>query len=110
MISLDNTVNGTADNEDLDIYAFEGTAGESVSVEIEGLRLGQTLFDPSITLFDPAGFALGSSDDSALGRQDGAISVVLTSAGLHHVQVRESSYRGNGNCHYRLHVGRFPGP
>lgn len=110
VISLDNTINGTADNEDLDIYAFEGSAGERVSVEIEGLRLGQTLFDPSITLFDPAGFALGSSDDSALGRQDGAISVVLTSAGLHHVQVRESSYRGNGNCHYRLHVGRFPRP
>lgn len=110
VISLDNTINGTADNEDLDIYAFEGTAGERVSVEIEGLRLGQTLFDSAITLFDPQGFALGSSDDSALGRQDGAISVVLTSNGLHHVQVRESSYRGNGNCHYRLHVGRFPRP
>jgi len=109
-ISLDNTVNGTADNEDLDLYAFEGTAGERVSVEIEGLRLGQTLFDPAITLFDPSGFALGSSDDSALGRQDGALSVVLTTTGRHHVQVRESSYRGNGNCHYRLHVGRFPRP
>ncbi len=110
MISLDSTVNGTADNEDLDIYSFEGASGERVSVEIEGLRLGQTLFDPAITLFDPQGFALGSSDDSALGRQDGALSVMLTSTGLHHVQVRESSYRGNGNCHYRLHVGRFPRP
>ncbi|MCH2105987.1 MAG: PPC domain-containing protein [Planctomycetes bacterium] len=110
LISLDHTVNGTADNEDLDLYAFEGSAGERVSVEIEGLRLGQTLFDPAITLFDPQGFALGSSDDSSIGRQDGAISVLLTSSGLHHVQVRESSYRGNGNCHYRLHVGRFPRP
>ena len=110
LISLDHTVNGTADNEDLDLYAFEGVAGERVSVEIEGLRLGQTLFDPAITLFDPQGFALGSSDDSAIGRQDGAISVLLDSDGLHHVQVRESSYRGNGDCHYRLHVGRFPRP
>ena len=109
-IPLDTTVNGTADNEDLDIYAFEGTAGERVSVEIEGLRLGQTLFDPAIALFDPAGFALGSSDDSAIGRQDGAISVVLKTTGLHKVHVRESSYRGNGNSHYRLHVGRFPRP
>ena len=26
------------------------------------------------------------------------------------IQIRESSYTGNGNCRYRLHVGAFPRP
>ena len=30
--------------------------------------------------------------------------------GKYYVQVRESSYGGDGNCYYRLHVGNFPRP
>ena len=109
-IKLNSTVNGVAEDEDLDLYAFEGISGERVSVEIEGLRLGDTLFDSAISLFDPDGFRIGASDDSSLGRQDGVFSVVLKKSGRHLVHVRESSYKGSGKCHYRLHVGSFPRP
>lgn len=109
-IELNSTINGIAEDEDLDLYAFDGAAGERVSVEIEGLRLGDTLFDSAIALFDPDGFRVGSSDDSSLGRQDGVFSVILKKSGRHLVHVRESSYKGNGKCHYRLHIGSFPRP
>jgi hypothetical protein len=110
VIELDRTVNGIAANEDVDYYAFEAEAGERVSVEIEGMRLGHTLFDPFVALFDADGFEVAACDDAALLRQDATVAAVLPEAGRYYVQVRESSYRGNGNCRYRLHVGRFARP
>ena len=109
-IPLDCTVNGVAEDEDVDYYAFEGRAGERVSVEIEGMRLGDELFDPAVALLDAAGFALASCDDSALARQDPALSARLPRNGRYYVRVRESAYRGNKNYYYRVHVGRFPRP
>ena len=34
------TVNGVADNEDVDYYVVQAKKGERISVEVEGLRLG----------------------------------------------------------------------
>lgn len=109
-ITLETTINGVANNEDVDLYAFEGKAGTRVSVEVEGQRLGARLFDPALAVFDPRGFSIGSCDDSALGRQDPALTVVLPEDGTYVVQVRESAYRGDDRCRYRLHVGTFPRP
>ena len=36
--------------------------------------------------------------------------MVIPSDGRYVIQVRESAYRGAGDCRYRLHVGRFPRP
>lgn len=110
LIELDVTVNGVAQNEDVDYYAFEGHAGERVSIELQGQRLGDRLFDPAIALFDAAGFALVSCDDSAFGRQDPTLSLVIPADGRYVIRVRESAYRGAKDCRYRLHVGRFPRP
>ena len=104
------TLNGVAENEDVDFYAFVGRADEPISIEIEGQRLGDRLFDPALALLDDAGFALASCDDSAVGRQDPVLAVVLPADGRYLVRVRESAYRGAGNCRYRLHVRRFHPP
>jgi hypothetical protein len=109
-IGLEVTLNGVAENEDVDYFAFDGRQGDRISIEIEGQRLGDRLFDPAVALFDKAGFALASRDDSALGRQDPSLSVVIPADGRYVIQVRESAYRGAGDCRYRLHVGRFPRP
>jgi len=103
-------VNGVADNEDVDYYVLDAKIGERISIEIEAMRLGDQLFDAFIALFDANGFEVASCDDSALGRQDGFISVIAPADGRYLVQVRESAYAGNGNCRYRLHVGRFARP
>jgi len=55
-------------------------------------------------------FVLASSDDTALLLQDPACSVIAPDDGPYIIQVRESSYGGSGNCHYRLHIGSFPRP
>src|SRR5205085_435931 len=53
---------------------------------------------------------LATSDDTTLLGQDGMCSIVVPADGTYVIQVRESAYRGNGACGYRLHVGTFPRP
>lgn len=109
-IALGTTVNGIADNEDVDYYAVELTAGAKLAVEVEAIRLGHTLFDAKVRLFGPHGHELVSEDDTAAMRQDAAFVHVAEEAGRHVIAVSEASYGGNGNCEYRLHVGQFPRP
>ncbi len=109
-IAMNVTVNGVADNEDVDYYAVKAKKGDRISVEVEGIRLGLTLFDPYVAILNSKRFELGSSDDSALIWQDGFVSVVAPEDGTYIVMARESAYAGNAQCLYRLHVGNFPRP
>ena len=109
-IAMNVTVNGVADNEDVDYYAVKAKKGDRITAEVEGIRLGLTLFDPYVAILDAKRFELESSDDSALVWQDGFVSVVAPEDGTYIVVVRESAYAGNANCLYRLHVGDFPRP
>ena len=63
---LTRTVNGIADNEDVDYYVVEAKKGERISAEVEGLRLGISEFDPYVAILDSKRFELGVSDDAAL--------------------------------------------
>jgi hypothetical protein len=109
-ISLNVTVQGVVDNEDVDYFAFQARKGQRVTAEIEGMRLGTTLFDPYVAILDSKRFELAASDDCPLLGQDAVASVVIPADGTYVVQVRESAYGGNGACNYRLHVGTFPRP
>jgi Bacterial pre-peptidase C-terminal domain len=109
-ISLNVTVHGVADNEDVDYYAVEAKKGQRISVEVEGMRLGTTFFDPYIAILDSKRFELATSDDTPLLKQDGCLSIVAPADGTYTIMVRETSYQGNGACQYRLHVGTFPRP
>ncbi len=109
-IDLNVTVTGVADNEDVDYYIFEAKKGQRVTAEIEGMRLATTVFDPYVAILDMKRFELSSSDDNALVWQDAVASVIIPADGQYVVQVRESSYAGNGACQYRVHVGTFPRP
>ncbi|WP_020475942.1 PPC domain-containing protein [Zavarzinella formosa] len=109
-VGLNVTVHGVADNEDVDYYSVEAKKGQRISVEIEGMRLATTFFDPYIAILDSKRFELATSDDTALFKQDGCLSIVAPEDGTYVVQVRETSYGGNGACQYRLHIGNFPRP
>ena len=54
-----------ADNEDVDYYVVEAKKGERITAEVEGIRLGLTLFDPYVAILDAKRFELASSDDAA---------------------------------------------
>ena len=105
-----STITGVADNEDVDYYQVEAKKGERLTAEVEGIRLGITFFDPYVAIMDAGRFELAASDDSALLWQDAVASILVPEDGKYVVQVRESSFAGNGSCAYRLHVGRFPRP
>lgn len=109
-VNLDCTVNGVVENEDVDYFIVEAKKGERISAEIEGIRLGNFFFDPYLAILDKNRFELASSDDAALVWQDAVVSILAPDDGAYTIQVRESSYGGNGACIYRLHVGRFPRP
>lgn len=112
-IPLGTTVTGVVDTEDVDYFVVEARKGQRINVEAEGLRLGTQIdsqFDPFVAILNLERFELSVADDTPLVKQDGVASVLAPEDGRYVVQVRDSSYRGNANCHYRLHVGDFPRP
>jgi hypothetical protein len=109
-ISLNCTVHGIVQNEDVDYFVVDCKKGQRLTAEVEGMRLGVTFFDPYVAILDAKRFELATGDDSPLTGQDSGCSIVVPADGKYIVQIRESAYGGNGACQYRLHVGTFPRP
>jgi len=109
-IPINSTVVGTVQNEDVDYFVVAAKKGERLSVEVEGMRFGQTLFDPYVAILNDKRFELSAEDDSPLLKQDAATSIVVPEDGKYIIEMRDSGYGGNGECRYRLHVGNFPRP
>ncbi|MFO1044636.1 MAG: PPC domain-containing protein [Planctomycetaceae bacterium] len=110
VIANNVTAEGIVQNEDVDYYVIEAKKGERITAEVEGIRLGNTMFDPYVAIMNEARFELATSDDAALIWQDCVASIIAPADGKYIVQIRESSYGGNGACHYRCHIGSFPRP
>jgi hypothetical protein len=109
-IPINSTVNGVATSEDVDYYIVDAKKGDRIAAEVEAIRLGTTLFDPYVAILDSKRFELASADDSPLLVQDCVVSAIAPEDGKYTIEVRESSYGGNGNCRYRVHIGNFPRP
>ena len=109
-IDKNTTINGVVKTEDVDYFAVDLEAGETVTVEIEGLRLGTEFFDPFVAILDDQRFEVARSDDAPLLQQDCVCSYMAEKAGKYIIEVRESAFGGNDRCQYRLHVGDFPRP
>lgn len=110
VVEMGTTVNGIIQNEDVDYFVIEAKKGQRITAELTGLRLGLTFFDPYIAILNEQRFELAKSDDEPLLFQDCLCSLLAPEDGKYIIQVRESSYGGNGNCAYRLSVGSFPRP
>ena len=109
-IDFNVTVQGVVTNEDVDYFVVQAKKGQRISVEIEAMRLDDTMFDPYVAILDAKRFELSSSDDAVIVKQDAAGSIVAPEDGPYIIEVREAAYGGDGNCRYRLHVGNFPRP
>ena len=109
-IAAGNTILGVVKNEDVDYYVIELAENQKLTVELEGLRLNTEMFDPFVAILDENRFEVARSDDAPLLQQDCVCSVVAPKAGKYIIEVRESSFGGNDNCQYRLHVGDYPRP
>ena len=108
-VALNSTVQGTIGSEDVDVFSVEVKKDQRLSVEIEGARLGRTLFDPTVTVLSADGRVLAASDDTPLLGHDGFVSLLAPANGKYLIQVRDMTYAGTGHF-YRLHLGTFPRP
>lgn len=109
-ITLGSTITGIVQGEDVEYFVVDAKKGQRIVAEIEGLRLGYTAFDPYLAILNDKRFELARSDDASLVLQDCIASIVAPEDGKYIIQLRESSYGGDGNCKYRLHIGSFPRP
>ena len=110
LVPLNTTVTGVIQNEDLDYFAVELKKGQRITVEVQGIRLGDAMFDPFVGIYDDKKFALAESDDTALGRQDPIASAIAPADGKYYVLVRDTTYGGGGNFYYLCNIGTFPRP
>lgn len=109
-IPLDITVEGVVQAEDVDLFAVELKRGQRLNVEVEGLRIGTTFFDPFLAIYDEEGRELSRSDDAPLLAQDCLCGLVAPRDGKYLIHLRDVAYGGSGGAVYRLHVGTFPRP
>jgi hypothetical protein len=106
-ISLPQEVEGRIDpGKDVDLYRFEGKAGQRLSLEVLAARYGSAL-DPVLTLYDVEGHILASCDDLA-DSADSRLDVALPRDGAYFVGVIDAN-DSNGPAHvYRLRVRLNP--
>lgn len=107
-IPLNTTVLGSCSTEDVDYFRVEMKKGEPLSVEVEGMRMGRSMFDPYVAIYDSTGKTLAKADDTALFVQDTFATIIAPADGEYLIEIRESSY-GSG-ASYRAHIGSFPRP
>jgi hypothetical protein len=109
-VDLNVTVAGTIEDEEVDYFVVQAKKGQRITAEVQGMRLGGAPFDPYVAILDSKRFELAASDDTALALQDPIASVLAPADGPYVIQIRETSYGGNGDCRYLLHIGTFPRP
>jgi hypothetical protein len=103
-------VSARADAEQTDYFKLAVKANQRLSFEVLGRRLGSA-FDPQLTLLDAATgkeLPAAHSNDAPGLQTDCRLTYTFKSAGEVLVAIRDVSYRGGGDFHYRLRVGDFP--
>jgi hypothetical protein len=101
---------GRADAEKSDWYKFTAKAGQRLSFEIFGRRLGSA-FDPQISLYDAKtgrDVPGGHSNDAPGLQTDARLTHTFKDGGDYLIEVRDVMYRGGADYYYRLRVGDFP--
>lgn len=113
-VAMNMTVEGVVQNEQVHYFKVDVKKGQRLSAEVEGMRLGTSsrgnMFDPYLSIVEPNRFVLAESDDTALLHQDPYLSLVASKDETLILEVRDSSFGGGGDAHYRMHVGTFPRP
>jgi hypothetical protein len=100
-------VNGRADTESTDYYKFTAKAGERISFETLGRRLGGPL-DPIIRILDAKGRQLAFSDDAPGLSKDARLTYTFKEAGEYVLEIRDVRYAGGNDYVYRIRIGDFP--
>ena len=110
-IKIPLIVNGRIDRpDDVDVFRFEGHAGEEIVAEVFARRLDSPL-DSVLKLTDAKGKQLAMNDDfedQAAGlithQADSRIQYKLPANGTYYLHLADSEHKGGAEYAYRLHV------
>jgi hypothetical protein len=92
--------------QDVDVYRFEGRAGQHVVAEVLAARYGSAL-DSFLTLYDGEGRVLASNDDSD-GSPDSRLELRLPRDGTYYLSVLDANDEGGPAHVYRLSLRSPP--
>ena len=100
-VALGQVIQGSIDRaQDVDVFAFEGKAGQKVALEVHAARYGSAL-DSFLSLHDKDGQVIASNDDIA-DSVDSRIEATLPKDGKYFVTVIDSHDGGGALYGYRL--------
>lgn len=103
VVTLPKTVRGGIQSaQDVDVFAFEGKAGQRVTAEILAARLGSPL-DASLTLWNSGNTLLASADDSS-GDRDPRLACTLPADGRYFLVVQDAHDQGHAAHGYLLQL------
>jgi hypothetical protein len=109
-VTAPSVVVGRADAETSDYFKVSVKAGQRLSFDILGRRLG-SLLDPQITLYDAkTGSEVpdGYSNDAPGCQTDPRLTHTFKEGGDYLIEIRDVMYRGGADFWYRLRIGDFP--
>lgn len=102
---------GKVDAESADFYHVSVKAGQTLTFEVVGRRMGSPI-DPLVVLHDAKTkrelISLYADDTPGL-QGDARLTHTFKQAAEIIVEVRDTTYRGGANFTYRLRIGEFPG-
>ena len=110
LISLNRAYCGRMLEKDRDFYVLESEKPMILSVELLGMRLGNTVLDSVVTIRDESGKLMASSTGHPFSVNDPMLQVELKDPGRYYIEVRELLGAGNEQAHYVLCVGDYPRP
>jgi hypothetical protein len=117
IVPLNSTVEGEilgGQDADVDFYRVDLRAGERLTVEVEGMRLGTAVQggenDLMLRILGPSRKLLAESKDTALFVQDPVASIVTPVAGPYFIEIKQQIYTAPRLAFYRAHIGTFTRP
>jgi len=98
---------GHAGESDVDRYTIHVEAGQRVTFDIVGNRLGQD-FDPVVTIKDAKGRRIAERDNDVGLMFDCRFAHTFETTGTYTIEIQDARFRGSDHVVYVLRVGRFP--
>jgi hypothetical protein len=123
LIELPKIINGRIEESgDIDMFRFEGHAGDKIIAEVYGRRLNSPL-DSLLRLIDSSGKVLEWNDDHELRdnylykdmmgiithHADSYLPATLPKDGIYYVQLTDAQHHGGGAYGYRLRIAPAQG-
>ena len=106
-VSLPAAIHNVCHAATIDRYEIEVTAGQAITFEVVGNRLGKD-YDPLVTIRDTQGRIVVERDNDVGLFFDCRFQHRFSKAGSYLVDVRDARYAGDPTWHYILRMGDFP--